>query len=1002
MSDEDVSLDALADTSMEIPPDQVPNVQSEEDDDDDYDPSNIAPDASEPIASIAQDTNEAPNVEETIDEQDASTLAPPQQPPSRSVSRTSNVSAQAAQKPVTIGGFVTEDSDEEADATQVPQITQTNGAIALESVKSPSQAPTGSIPHSPVPVSVQDLGLAPAAQNVSSASLSVPVPVNGASTPTPAPSFILPSADGAVESKVGEAASALSSQSQVASAAVPKTRLPNDLIGIFEDRIAEDPKGDVDAWLGLIAHLRSKGKYDEVRKVYGRFFEVFPTAADQWVAYARMELQLDDLPRLEAIFNLSLLKVQSIDLWNIYIDHVRRRNDIVTDASGQGRQVVSQAYEFVINQVGQDKDSGQLWQDYIAFIKSGPGVAGGNGWQDAQKMDLLRKAYQRAVCVPMSAVSVLWKEYDTFEMGLNKMTGRKFLQEKSPSYMTARSSYTALQNIAANIRRGIVPRLPPHVGCDGEEDFNGQVDAWQKWIAWEKEDPLVLKDEDAKALQQRILFVYRQATMALRFYPKIWFEAAQWCFDNALDSDGNSFLDQGTEANPESCLLAFRKADQIEQTMPAEEGEDSMVKRGQAVRAPYDNLLNTLYKHHDKTAAQEKTDVARIEERYAAMSPDSREGSQEAAGDDLAENEGGPAVPLTKKARKDKEIEDRKAESEAQLYLIKKTISFSWIGLMRAMRRIQGKGKPGDKVGGMRGVFKDARTRGRLLADCHAATALLEHNCYRDQAASRIFNLGMKLFPEDENFALEHVKFLISTGDSTNARAVFETTVSKITAKPQNVHKAKILFAFFYDWESKYGELSQAIKIEKRIADLYPEDPALALFSQRFGAATIGPPPFDPCAVQLILSPTQTKLKSAIVPQAVPSIETYDAPAPISSAYVQSPKRGLEDSDAELPARKLLRGESPLKGAAGRRQQQRQAREGLLQQQQHQQQQQQQNSVTGPRPLPAAVQSLLAVIPPARAWDQTRFEPSKMVDLIRQVDLTKARLPQYGSYGYGR
>lgn len=135
-----------------------------------------------------------------------------------------------------------------------------------------------------------------------------------------------------------------------------------------------------------------------------------------------MELQLDDLTRLEAIFNLSLLKVQSIDLWNIYIDHVRRRNDVATDASGQGRQVVSQAYEFVINQVGQDKDSGQLWQDYIAFIKSGPGTAGGTGWQDAQKMDLLRKAYQRAVCVPMSAVSTLWKEYDTFEMGLNKMT----------------------------------------------------------------------------------------------------------------------------------------------------------------------------------------------------------------------------------------------------------------------------------------------------------------------------------------------------------------------------------------------------------------------------------------------------------------------------------------------------------------------------------------------------------------------------------------------------
>jgi len=141
-----------------------------------------------------------------------------------------------------------------------------------------------------------------------------------------------------------------------------------------------------------------------------------------WLAYARMELEMDDLQKLEGIFQSALMKIQSIPLWSLYLDHVRRRNDILTDASGQGRQTVSQAYEFVLNHVGHDKDSGKIWQDYIAFIKAGPGTAGGSGWQDAQKMDLLRKAYQRAICVPMDSVSALWKEYDQFEMGLNKTT----------------------------------------------------------------------------------------------------------------------------------------------------------------------------------------------------------------------------------------------------------------------------------------------------------------------------------------------------------------------------------------------------------------------------------------------------------------------------------------------------------------------------------------------------------------------------------------------------
>ena len=169
---------------------------------------------------------------------------------------------------MTIGGFVTEDSDEEGEASDVPQ---TNGAVALESVKSPAQPP---LAHSPVPPTVQDPHLTSADQTFSS-TLSVPAPANGTSTPSQAHTAVSAPAD---DSRAG-AVSSTPVQSQGASAvSVPKTRLPNDIVGIYEDRIAEDPKGDVDAWTGLIAHLRSKGKYDEVRKVYSRFFDVFPTA----------------------------------------------------------------------------------------------------------------------------------------------------------------------------------------------------------------------------------------------------------------------------------------------------------------------------------------------------------------------------------------------------------------------------------------------------------------------------------------------------------------------------------------------------------------------------------------------------------------------------------------------------------------------------------------------------------------------------------------------------
>ena len=110
---------------------------------------------------------------------------------------------------------------------------------------------------------------------------------------------------------------------------------------------------------------------------------------------------------------------------------------MVTDQSGHNRQTITQAYEFVLGQVGIDVDAGRLWVDYIEMLKSGPGVLGGTTWQDMQKMDTVRKVYQRAVSIPHNATLEIWRDYDKFEMGLNKATVR-FLPftTQNPSKLT--------------------------------------------------------------------------------------------------------------------------------------------------------------------------------------------------------------------------------------------------------------------------------------------------------------------------------------------------------------------------------------------------------------------------------------------------------------------------------------------------------------------------------------------------------------------------------------
>ena len=61
-------------------------------------------------------------------------------------------------------------------------------------------------------------------------------------------------------------------------AALPKPRLPHDRIGMLEDRIKDDPRGDIDAWLGLIDEHKKRAKLDDARSTYERFLAVFPFA----------------------------------------------------------------------------------------------------------------------------------------------------------------------------------------------------------------------------------------------------------------------------------------------------------------------------------------------------------------------------------------------------------------------------------------------------------------------------------------------------------------------------------------------------------------------------------------------------------------------------------------------------------------------------------------------------------------------------------------------------
>lgn len=566
--------------------------------------------------------------------------------------------------------------------------------------------------------------------------------------------------------------------------------------------------------------------------------------------------------------------------------------------------------------------------------------------------------------------------------------------------MTARSCFTELQNITRDLDRTTLPRLPPIAGSDGDVEFVRQVDIWRRWIEWEKGDPLVLKDEDPSAYKNRVVYVYKQALMALRFVPEVWYDAAEFCFQNGLESEGNDFLKQGIDANPESCLLAFKLADRTEIST---ESEQDPKRRGSKVREVYDRLLDALYELMAKARAREAQDVARIEENYAQ--------SQTIAPDEDDEERASEAK--AKEAAKKSQIEAIRQAHSIQINMLSKTISFAWIALMRAMRRIQGKGKPGE-LAGFRQVFADARKRGRITSDVYIASALMEYHCYKDPAATKIFERGAKLFPDDENFALEYLKHLIDINDvtseyifqrlfaaffftnqSVDARAVFEMTVRRLASNPENVHKAKPIFMFMHEYESRYGDLTQVINLESRMRELFPDDPALSHFSHRYST-----PSFDPTAVRPIISPTQARPKSTAAVEQQASAQGTPIRY-LDTSLTQSPKRPFPTDDFDDPnrPRKFVRAESPLKTVAARRPDQ-------------QKRLQPSNGSSGQysrppssEPLPRDIINLLSIIPPASTYNATRFSPEKLVDLIRRIDIpssiSQIRPPVPTMHGFG-
>ncbi|KAH9963267.1 hypothetical protein BC827DRAFT_1194505 [Russula dissimulans] len=556
--------------------------------------------------------------------------------------------------------------------------------------------------------------------------------------------------------------------------------------------LRENPH-DIEGWNKLVRITEDSGDLEKTKDAYESLLKMYPNTWSAQIAYLNHFLVPGHFKFAEDnLFTRFLRTSPAVELWKFYLTYIRRIN---VDPST--RDIVRKAYEFALNHVGQDKDSGEIWSDYIQFLRSGET---NSTWEEQQKMDALRKVYHRAVQIPLENVETLWSELEAFENNLNRITAKKFLSDLSPSYMQARTVLRQLQRHLGPLFPPPPPSSPsrPYLYLPPKPTFNAAeralVGAWKSYLRWEENNPLEIDEQDRNTFVTRVQGVYRKAVIRMRFFGEIWYMAYVWTNSIGKTDEAINLLKAGIEANPMSFLLNFACAEALELQGNIEE-----------VHKVFERFLEALRRDLD---AHEARIVPSTTVSTASMGGAEAPSSQ---GTEIIPANASFTTQTDEKPPQNKDLSEKRQE-----------YGLAWTVYMRFARRAEG-------LKSARGVFAQARRDKWTPWEVYESAAIAEYHLTKDvRTPTRIFEKALETFSDEVDLIAHYLGFLLSINDENNARALFERVIG--TYAPD---RARPLWERWARHEYQYGDLAAAQKLEKRMAEAYPNDPPIKRFAQR-------------------------------------------------------------------------------------------------------------------------------------------------------------------------
>ena len=117
------------------------------------------------------------------------------------------------------------------------------------------------------------------------------------------------------------------------------------------------------------------------------------------------------------------------------------------------------------------------------------------------------------------------------------------IDDKNKEFINARRATKELETLQRSLVKNS-PATPP----TGSSEERKQIEAWRKYIDWEKANNLRI--EDRSLLTKRVMFAYEQCLLVLGHHPELWYEVrVQFLINTNLLWSIYLCVKQGFDAN---------------------------------------------------------------------------------------------------------------------------------------------------------------------------------------------------------------------------------------------------------------------------------------------------------------------------------------------------------------------------------------------------------------------------------------------------------------------